>query len=106
MLWNKLKRIPNETEFLLNGHEQQRSKCLSLFPLHLAGENMQPSKSAKNLGVIFEQNFTFQYQIHILCCIQKHVSRDSAMSLETNLLRSQLDHCMSLFYGLPDKDIR
>ena len=51
MLSNKLKLNPDKTEFLLIGHEQQRKKYMSQFPLSLMGVETNPSKSAKNLGV-------------------------------------------------------
>ena len=59
MFQNKLKLNPGKTEFLLIGHEQQRSKYHSLFPVPLMGVDTKPSKSARNLGVIFDQNFNF-----------------------------------------------
>ena len=57
---NKLKLNPGKTEFLLIGHEQQRRKYESLFPVPLMGVDTKPSKSARNLGVSFDQTFNFR----------------------------------------------
>ena len=64
---NKLKLNPNKTEFLLIGNEQQWSKYLSKFPIELLGLKTNPAKSARNIGVIFDQNFIFRSHISALC---------------------------------------
>ena len=53
---------PSKTEFLID-HEQQHKKYPSLFPLPLAGDNFQPSKSVKRFSVIFNQIFTFRPRV-------------------------------------------
>ena len=60
---NKLKLNPDKTEFLLIGNERQRNKYLSMFPIELLGVKTNPAKSARNLGVIFDKNFTFRSHI-------------------------------------------
>ena len=64
-----LKRKLNldKTEFLLIGNERQWSKYLSMFPIELLGVNANPAKSAGNLGVIFDKNFTFHSHISAVC---------------------------------------
>ena len=64
MSTNKLKLNPDKTEFLLIGNERQQSKCLSMFPIELLGVKTNPAKSARNLGVIFDKNFTFRLFIY------------------------------------------
>ena len=59
MLTNKPKLNSDKTEFLLIGNEWHQNKCLSMFPIELFGVKTNPAKSARNLGVIFDQNFTF-----------------------------------------------
>ena len=64
MSTNKLKLNPDKTEFLLIGNEQQWSKFLSKFPTELLGVEINPAKSARNLGVIFDfKNFAFRSHI-------------------------------------------
>ena len=89
MSTNKLKLNPDKTEFLLIGNEWQRSKYLPMFPIELLGVETYPSKSARNLGVIFDKNFNFRSHISAICssCIYhirnlqricRHLDLDSA----------------------------
>ena len=76
MSTNKLKLNPDKTEFLLIGNERQRSKYLSMFPIELLGVKTNPAKSARNLGVIFDKNFTFRSHISVICDSCFHHMRD------------------------------
>ena len=116
MLTNKLKLNPDKTEFLLIENERQRSKCLSMFPIELLGVKTNPAKSARNLGVMFDKNFTFRSHISVVCnsCfyhmrdlrrIRRHLDLDSAKLLATALVSSRLDYCNSLLYGIADIDL-
>lgn len=116
MLSNKLKLNPDKTEFLLIGHEQQRKKYLSKFPVSLMGVDTHSSNSARNLGVIFDQGFNFRQHISQLCSscryhikdlrrIRRHLSLDNAKTLACALVTSRMDHCNALYYGLAEKDI-
>ena len=116
MSTNKMKLNPDKTEFHLIGNERQRSKCLSMFPIELLGVKTNPAKSAHNLGVIFDKNFTFRLHILVVCSscfyhmrdmrsIRRHLDLDSAKLLATVLVFSCLDYCNSLFYGIADIDL-
>ena len=116
MSTNKLKLNPDKTEFLLIGNERQRSKYLSMFPIELLGVKTNPAKSARNLGVIFDKNFTFRSHISAVCSscfyhmrdlrrIRRHLDLDSAKLLATALVSSRLDYCNSLLYGIADIDL-
>ena len=105
MSTNKLKLNPDKTEFLLVGNERQRSK--SMFPIELLGVKTNPAKSARNLGVIFDKNFTFRSHISVVCSscfyhmrdlrrIRRHLDLDSAKLLATALVSSRLDYYNSL----------
>ena len=61
MSMNKLKLNPDKTEFLLIGNKRQQSKYLSLFPIKLFGVKTNPAKSARNLGVIFDEMSPFAH---------------------------------------------
>ena len=115
MLKNKLKLNPDKTEFLLIGNERQRSKYLSMFPIELLGVKTNPAKSACNLDVIFDKNFTFRSHISVVCsscfyhmrdlrCIRRHLDLDSGKLLTTALVPSRLDYCNSLLYGIAGID--
>ena len=69
-LWmsgTKLKLNPDKTEFLLIGHEWQRSKYLAMFPVDLLGVKTTSAKAAWNLGGIFDLNFSFCSHISAVC---------------------------------------
>ena len=67
MSTNKLNVNADKTEFLLIGNERQRSKYLFMFPIELLGVKTNPAKSARNIGVIFDNNFTFRSHISVVC---------------------------------------
>jgi len=117
MFLNKLKLNPDKTEFLLIGHERQRGKYLDLFHHSLLNIPTQPSKTARNLGVTFDQNFCFKSHISKVCSscyyhirdlrrIRKHLNLEQAKTLATALIMSRLDYCNSLLQGLPATDIQ
>ena len=115
MSTNKVKLNPDRTEFLPIGNERQWSKYLSMFSIELLDVKTNPAKSARNLGVIFDNNFTFHSHISIVCnsCfyhmwdlrrIRRYLDLDSAKLLTTALVSSHLDYCNSLLYGIADID--
>ena len=108
---NKLKLNPDKTEFLLMWNERQRSVYLSMFAVEFFGVKTNPAKSAQNLGVIFDKNFTFHSHISAVCSscfyhmqdlqgIRRHLGLDSAKLLATALVSRHLDYCGSLLYGI------
>ena len=54
-------------DWLIIGNERQRSKYLSMFPIELLCVKTNPANSARNLGVIFDNNFTFRSHISAVC---------------------------------------
>ena len=67
MLKNKLKLNSHRTEFLLIGNKQERSKYLCMFHIDLFGVKTNEAKSALNLVIIFDKNFTFCSHISAVC---------------------------------------
>ena len=113
MSTKNLKLDPDKTEFLLIGNERQRSTYLSIFPIELLSVETNPAKSARNLGVLFDKNFTFHSHISVVCnscfyhmrdllCIRRHLDLDSAKLLATALMSSRLDYCNLHLYGIAD----
>ena len=77
---------------------------------------INPANSARNLGVIFDTNFTFRspvsvvstscfYHMRDLRRIRRHLDLDSAKLLATALVSSRFDYCNSLLYGIADIDL-
>jgi len=112
--WLTLNRLclnPSKTEYLLIGTPQQRSKILSS-SINFRGINLTPSSDARNLGVIFDSNLSFNkhisnicsssfYQIRQLRQIRSSLDTNSAIVLANALVTSKLDYCNSLLYSLP-----
>jgi hypothetical protein len=76
-----------------------------------------PSKSARNLGVIFDQNFKLRSHVSQICrsCfyhmrdirrIRRYLSLQNAKTLAHAMVTSRLDYCNSLLFGLAAKDIQ
>ena len=110
---NKLKLNPVKTEFLLIGNEWKWSKYLYMFPIELFGVKSILAKSAQNLGVIFDKNFTFSLRISAVCssciyhmpCIRHFLDLDSAKLLATALVSCCLYYFHSLLRGNVDSDL-
>ena len=84
-----------------------------MFPIELLGVKTNPAKSARNRGVIFDNDFTFLSHISVVCnsCfyhmpdlrrIRRQIDLNSAKLLATALVSSRLDYCNSRLYGIAD----
>ena len=83
-LWmksSKLKLNSNKTEFIIIGTKQQRHKLSNHFPFKLLDNDISPSDNVRNLGVIFDSDFSFHKHIYIynsvLTC-RPHIINSSA----------------------------
>ena len=117
MCSNKLKLNPDKTEFILFGSISQRKALQSIFPVDILGNKLVPSDSAKNLGVIFDSDFSFSKHVSAVCSscfyhirdfgrIRKHLSRSTATVLANALVSSRLDYCNSLLHGVSSGNIK
>ena len=73
-LWiksSKLKLHYDKTEFIIIDTKQQRHKLSSHFPVKLLDNDICPSDSVRNLGVVFDSDFSFH----------KHVSNNMQVML-------------------------
>ena len=113
---NRLSVNPNKTEYLLIGTQQQRSKITDS-SLSFHGTALVPVSSARNLGVVFESDLSFDQHISNVCRssfyhirqlrqIRPSLDLNSSIQLANALVSSKLDYCNSLFYGLPDTSIK
>ena len=87
-----------------------------MFPVSLFDVETNPARSARNLGVIFDNDFNFRLQISRICSacfyhirdirrIRRYLSLESAKTLAHAMVTSRLDYCNSLLYGIADKEI-
>ena len=75
---------------------------------------ISPTKTAKNLGITFDEDFSFKQHVQNLCknCyyhirdfkkIRKHLDISVATGIANALVSSRLDYCNSLFYILTEE---
>ena len=113
---NRLALNPSKTEFLLIGLNRQREK-VNFNSFSFAGSTVSATSSARNLGVIFDSELSFDSHISSVTRSCYHIIRqlrqirplldhNTAVSLANSLVSSRLDFCNSLFYGLPDTSMR
>ena len=112
MSYNFLSLNPSKTEFLIIGLPQQLSKLRSP-TIHLPNDvTLTPVDSARNLGVLFDNNLSFSQHISAISKSCFHDIRDlrrirntidltSACTIATSLIHSKVDYCNSLLLNLP-----
>ena len=59
MFTNKLKLNPNNTEFILIGSKNNCKQLHPHFPINILSNQVSPAQNVKNLGVVFDSNYTF-----------------------------------------------
>ena len=111
-----LKLNPEKTEFMIIGSRQQRKKVEHLFPFQFLCQDIRPTTSAKNLGVLFDHGLFLKKHVAQLCkvCfyhirdlrrIRRCISTDTARAIASALINSRFDYCNSLLYGIADCDL-
>ena len=68
MSTSKLKLIPDKTEFIIFGLKSQWDKLKACFPIDILGSPLCPVDSVKNLGVVFNSDFSlFRMSVKLFC---------------------------------------
>jgi hypothetical protein len=112
---NLLSLNPSKTEFLVIGLQPQLSKLSKLQNPSLTldlSTTVLPVSSARNLGVLFDSQLSFNEQItslsrscfyHIrdLRRIRDTIDFKTACTIANSLVHSKLDYCNSLYLNLP-----
>ena len=117
MFTNKLKLNPDKTKFILIGSKNNRKQILPLFPINILGNQVSPAQSVKNLGVVFDSNFTFSGHVSQVIKSTRAHTRDlyrirpfldlkTSVLLANALVSRRLDYCNSLFLSLTDFVLR
>ena len=116
MFTNKLKLNPDKTEFILIGSKNNRKQLLPHFPINILGNQVSPAQSVKNLGVVFDSNFTFSDHVsQVIKSTRAHtrglyrictlLDLKTSVLLANALVSSRLDYCNSLFLSLTDFEL-
>ena len=119
-LWmksGKLKLNSDKTEFIIIGTKQQRQKLSNHCPVKLLDNDISPSDSVRNLGVIFDSDFAFTNTFPIIICkscfyhirdlrrIRRHITLSTAKTISNALISSRLDYCNSLINNIAKQDL-
>ena len=119
MFTKKLKLNPDKTEFILISSKYNRKQFLPHFLINILGNQVSLAQSVRNLGVVFDPNFSFSFSDHVSQVIKSNRvhPRDlyricslldlNISALLTNaLVSSRLDYCNSLFLSLTGFELR
>ena len=101
----------DKTEFIIIGTKQQRHKLCNHFPVKLLDNDICPSDSVRNLGVVFDSDFSFHKHVSNICksCfyhirdlrrIRRHIPLSTAKTISNALFSSHLDYCNSLLNNI------
>ena len=105
---NKLKLNPDKMEFIVFGSKSQPEKLNHSFPVNILGNLISPVDAVRNLGVLFDSDFSFSCHVMKVCkpCfahvrdlkrLRGHLTREAALMAANALVGSHLDYCNSLF---------
>ena len=98
------------------GQKAIRELLAPNFPVPLLQNNISLSVEVKNLGVIFDSDNSFDNHVAKICraCyyhlrdlrrIRKFISDETAILLANAMVRSHLDYCNSILYGVSKSNI-
>ena len=107
-----LKMNEDKTEFLVIS-SRQMAKRISPAPLAVGSDQISPSSSVKNLGVIIDKFATMEDYVSSICRsaylqlknisrLKKHLDKSTLECIVHAFVTSKLDYCNSLLVGLPD----
>ena len=114
MLANMLKLNRDKTELLVIGPKHKVNPPIK--DIHVAGEYIEFSNNARNIGVIFYSHVNLEkhvmntgktafYHLRNIAKIRNCLSQDNAETLVHAFISSKLDFCNALLYGLPQSVI-
>ena len=114
---NKLKLNPDKTEFIVFGSKIQHEKWNKSFAVNILGNFFSPVGAVRNLGVWFDNAFSFSRhdqnmwkfsfaQIRDLKHLRGYQTHHAAFMAANALVGSRLDYCNFLFRSLSALDLR
>jgi hypothetical protein len=108
---HQLKMNEAKTEYLIISSKQMANK-VSPTPLVIGNNEIAPSSSARNLGVVFDKFATMEAHVNGVCRLsymqlrnisklRPYLDQQSLECLVHGFITSRLDYCNSLLCGLP-----
>ena len=118
--WMEMKQLKlneDKTECMIVRKKGDLRRWENLQSLNIDGNDIGITKTVKNLGVILDSNLSMKEQInkvvrlagyHLrnIAFIRKYVDESSMRKLIHNHVISRLDYCNSLYYGLPNYQLK
>ena len=115
MTYNKLKLNDDKTEFLVISSPYYQDS-LAKTHLRIGNSVISPSKTARNLGVMFDNVLNVNNHITLICKsasfklyklgkIRNYLTQEAAAQLIHAFVTSRLDYCNSLLFGLPSTSL-
>jgi len=115
MASNLLHLNDSKTEMLLIGSKNMLKKVPDL-NLHIGTEIITPSRSARNIGAVFDDTMSMDGHISQICKgawhhlrqigqIRKYLDSSSSATLMHSFVSSRLDSFNSLLYGVPKQQL-
>ena len=116
MCCNRLQLNVDKTNLLWCTSSRRMSQ-LPTEPLSLAGHEIVPSTSVRDLGVFIDADLTMHQFVSVIVsrcfaalrqlrAVRRYVSASVMQSLVTSLILTRLDYCNSVLFGLPAIQIR
>ena len=116
MSMNKLKLNDEKTEFLIMTSKYQQHKIRD-HSINVGTTTIQASKSARNLGIIFDDNLCMDQHVKRVCqsvyfhirnvnSIRKILTDETAATIIHALITSRIDNGNSLLTGITDRLLR
>lgn len=113
----QLKLNEGKTECLLVGKKCGLRRFNEVQCLHVNGTNIYLSDKVKNLGVLVDKYLSLndqineavrvaRYNLRNIAFIRKYLDEHSIKSLVQNHVIAKLDYCNSLYYNLPNYQLR
>ena len=113
----KLKLNTDKTEIILIGSEYRLQNLNFPASCNFNDDEITIKNEVRNLGVIFDKNLSMKNHLKNIKSsvigniinisrISKYLDKPSKMKLVHGLVLSKIDFCNSIFYDLPDCDLR
>lgn len=108
---NMLKMNNDKTELVVINARHRPSPPITA--IQVCNELIEPSTTARNIGVIFDSAMTMEAQVNSMCKsaffhlrnlakIRKYLSKTSIEILIHAFITSRIDFCNAVLYGIPD----
>ena len=112
---SRLKLNPDKTEVSLFGINYIK-KNYETFPAKLLDQEITPTDSVRNLGVVFDGGLNFRkyislvclscyYHIRDLCRLRRCLTSKVSKTIATALVSSKLDYCNGIFYNVTNREL-